>query len=76
MFVTAERVKRKTEPDAYLPRNNCWPAPQECVVVEDAPPRAVPTPRSRPSPVVIAPVDTPRSSDADGADSLDAIIGR
>ncbi|XNM52168.1 HAD-IA family hydrolase [Escherichia coli] len=39
MFVTAERVKRgKPEPDAYL--LGAKPpglAPQECVVVEDAP---------------------------------------
>ncbi|CGY35371.1 Phosphoglycolate phosphatase PGPase' [Salmonella enterica subsp. enterica serovar Typhi] len=74
MFVTAERVKRgKPEPDAYLLGAQLLGlAPQECVVVEDAPAGVLSGLAAGCHVIAVnAPADTPRLADVDFAlDSL------
>lgn len=74
VFVTAERVKRgKPEPDAYLLGAQLLGlAPQECVVVEDAPAGVLSGLAAGCHVIAVnAPADTPRLADVDFAlDSL------
>ncbi|TGC92454.1 phosphatase, partial [Salmonella enterica subsp. enterica serovar Wilhelmsburg] len=74
VLVTAERVKRgKPEPDAYLLGAQLLGlAPQECVVVEDAPAGVLSGLAAGCHVIAVnAPADTPRLADVDFAlDSL------
>ncbi len=68
VFVTAERVKRgKPEPDAYLLGAQLLGlAPQECVVVEDAPAGVLSGPAAGCHVIAVnAPADTPRLNEVD-----------
>lgn len=68
VFVTAERVKRgKPEPDAYLLGAQLLGlAPQECVVVEDAPAGVLSGTAAGCHVIAVnAPADTPRLNEVD-----------